>query len=326
MRSRMELVAQERATAERLHGAYRQLIAPTRRAIQDAGETVGSVREFDRYVDLQAMQQQMRVALDEMEWMLQAEGETLTRSAANTALGYAEMSAGVVTGWNAPDPRTLRNAVSFMERPAMQEAIRMWAPYHAESLTNVALTGISLGYNPRKTADLMMAYVDNMPLADAERMMRTVQNWSYRTATTESWRENPNVVSGWWWRSSLNERACIGCISMHGSVHTVDEVLNDHHRGVCVQVPIVAGRTLPGEDAGLAWFREQPEARQIGMMGRARWTAWRDDAFEWRQLSRTYRDAVYGEMRTETPLRDLVSHDAALRYQAEARAARARAA
>ena len=55
----MELVAQERATAERLHGAYRQLVAPTRRAIQDAGETVGSVREFDRYVDLQAMQQQM---------------------------------------------------------------------------------------------------------------------------------------------------------------------------------------------------------------------------------------------------------------------------
>ena len=60
---------------------------------------------------------------------------------------------------------------------------------------------------------------------------------------------------------------------MHGTVHSVDEVLNDHHAGRCAAIPIVplaARLGIPEPDLGDAeqWLRSQPESVQQMMLGK----------------------------------------------------------
>jgi len=320
---RRELVAQERATASRLQAAYNRLIAPTREAIQRLEALPDSQWRAEALADLRQLQEQMQLSLADLEGLLQQEGRALSESAVRLGMQYAEFSAGMPFGWSTPGTRAVARLADYMDRPAMREALSQYGAYHAQQVADLALAGVSHGWNPQRTAAAMRRYIDRMPMADADRLMRTVQNWSYRTASIEGWRANSNVVQGWWWRASLGDpRTCISCINEHGGRHTLDEVLDDHHRGRCVPIPILAGREGPGPGAGEAWFREQPQRTQIQAMGRARWMAWTGGEFEFARLSTTYQDATYGQMRTETPLIELVGADRARYWAATAREAR----
>lgn len=321
-RSRQELALQERDAAVRVRDAYGRLIQPTREVVRTWEGQATTPQEWQRVVDLQALQDGMEYGLADMESLLALEQGELSQAAIQTGMQYAEFSAGIPVGWNVPDAAAIARMADYVDRPAMRAALAQYGEYHAGQVADIALAGMSRGWNPRRTAQAMLAYLDRMPLADAERMMRTSQLWSYREANLASWRENSNVVRGWIWWASLDERTCVGCISQHGTRHGLNETLNDHHNGRCGPLPEVVGRELPAENAGEEWFGAQPERVQVRMMGRARWMAWRDGAFGFDQLSMPYNDAVYGEMRTETPLGRLVPEGEAQRYGEQARAER----
>jgi hypothetical protein len=133
----------------------------------------------------------------------------------------------------------------------------------------MVLAGVAQGYGPRRIATVLEQAL-GMPYAWAETMTRTVQVYSYRTATHAAYAANPQVISGWMWQSARDTRTCLSCLAMDGSVHGLDEVLNDHHRGRCAPVPIVRGTTwvesyVPSRE----WFDQQPTDVQAGMMGGA---------------------------------------------------------
>lgn len=60
------------------------------------------------------------------------------------------------------------------------------------------------------------------------------------------------------------------------------------------------------ETTGKDWFDRQDEATQRSMMGKDKFDAWKEGKFEFGNLSSTHTDDVYGEMRGETPLKDLI--------------------
>ena len=64
----------------------------------------------------------------------------------------------------------------------------------------------------------------------------------------------------------------------------------------------------PVEQSGEDWFRSQSSEQQRAMMGPGKYQAWQEGKFEFSALSTQRPDEVYGQMRTETPLKDLV-HD-----------------
>ena len=105
----------------------------------------------------------------------------------------------------------------------------------------------------------------------------------------------------------LDTSTCASCVVMHGTFHTLDETLDDHYNGRCAMLPVVKGfpRVLE-EGAGEAWFREQPEATQRGILGPGRLDAWNNELFEFSRLSNQVNDDVYGTMRVEAALRDLI--------------------
>jgi hypothetical protein len=173
----------------------------------------------------------------------------------------------------------------------------------AAATANAILEGIGLGYNPRKVAGLITKEI-GMGLTESLRMARTSQLYAYREATRANYIANDNVVKGWIWWAELDSETCMSCVAMHGTVHELDETLDDHHNGRCAMLPYL-GDNAP-EATGKDWFEKQDEATQRSMMGKDKFDAWKGGAFQFSELSSEHKDDVYGNMRGETPLWQLL--------------------
>jgi len=189
----------------------------------------------------------------------------------------------------------LLNRLSFMPE-TVQEAMR-----------NVILEGVRLGRNPLQIARLLTNQF-GMGFTDSARMMRTLQLYSYREATRANWIAG-GIVEGWIWYATLDDRTCMSCVNMHGTIHTLDENLNDHHNGRCAMLsyPFGLDALNMGDPNGLDWFNKQSEAQQVEMMGKAKWEAWKGNQFDFSKLTKTYENDVFGTMRSEASLKDLLN-------------------
>jgi hypothetical protein len=98
----------------------------------------------------------------------------------------------------------------------------------------------------------------------------------------------------------------MSCVAMHGTLHPVDERMNDHHNGLCVPLPAVEGFPNPVEESGEDWFRRQSAGVQRQMMGPGKLDAWNQGLVQIGQMSGVREDDVYGPMRYELPLKALI--------------------
>lgn len=109
---------------------------------------------------------------------------------------------------------------------------------------------------------------------------------------------------------------CMSCVAQHGTLHTLDETLDDHPAGRCVMLPETVSMAELGLDvpetrmeieSGESWFRGLPEVEQRAMMGPGKFDAWRSGRFEFSALSRESHSDKWGRMFSETSLRDLLA-------------------
>lgn len=188
----------------------------------------------------------------------------------------------------------------------LSKRIELWAPNASAQIGKSIIEGVSLGRNPKAIAvDIRKAF--GAGLNDAMRTTRTAQLWAYRESTRLNYLANSDIVKSWIWFASLDDpRTCLSCIAMHGTVHPLDEPMSDHHNGRCTMIP-----QLEGIDYGLQnaeeWFNALSEAQKTERMGIGRYKAYKDGLFTFDKLSRIYNDPVYGDMRSETPLKDLIN-------------------
>jgi hypothetical protein len=201
----------------------------------------------------------------------------------------------------------LARIVRYAESPAMRAGLARFGDAAAEGVLDTLLTLTGQGKGSRTIATaLRNAYA--VPLSWGENLARTSQAYSYRGASHASYRANSDVVQGWVWLATLDARTCPSCIAQHGTRHTNDETLNDHHRGRCTAAPIVIGsRLFDGMQTGPEWFDAQPEAVQRKAMGPGMYDAYKSKAFQWSDVSVTYSDPVYGDMRRAATLKELTT-------------------
>ena len=236
-------------------------------------------------------------------------------------------------------------AANFPSPSAAAAVSSIWNRLPVEAIENaIGITGV-IGeryrqfYSPVKTAEFMDAIVDAMikgqnpritakqgaailrqrafsagsrPLTDAMRQSRTAQIWAWREATRANYLANQRIVSGWTWAATMDDRTCLSCLANHGKEFPLTATLNDHHNGRCVMLPNVPGaealgiRPVPlqsGEDI----FNALPRDEQIRRMGKGRFDAYQAGKFKFDQLTSEYDDEVYGKMRRETPLKQLIA-------------------
>ena len=187
----------------------------------------------------------------------------------------------------------------------LYDRLRNLAGINAQYVADAIIQGITLGWNPRKIAAAVRDAFGR-GLADALRFVRTAQLWTYREANRASMVANQSVLQGWVWDASFDDRVCMSCVVMHGTVHPVEETLNDHHNGRCVAIPLVTGFDNPVEQTGLDWFSQQSEATQRALMGGQNHDAWKGGAFDLSEMTTLRHDEVYGDMRVQTPLWQLL--------------------
>jgi hypothetical protein len=210
---------------------------------------------------------------------------------------------GIASRFNALPKDVIQQLLGFLD-PAgpLYDRLTTLAPYTASLVSDAILSGVSMGYNPRKIAAIVRDAF-GQGLTDALRFVRTAQLWSYREANRATYLMNSDVVEGWIWHAEMGPRTCGSCIAMHGTFHELSERLNDHHNGRCAPIPAVKGfgRVLE-EGAGEAWFNEQPESVQRQILGSGKYEVWKDGGTSFSNLVAVHDDPVYGPMRVEAPL------------------------
>lgn len=187
--------------------------------------------------------------------------------------------------------------------PLRQLLAQSW-PLAADGLTNELVTGVALGYNPRKVARLMAQGATG----SLDRMMviaRTEQLRVYRFANRESYRTS-GVVTGYKRLATHDSRVCAACLMDEGTLYEVGEEMPEHPQGRCTMVPVVEGMRQPTWTAGADWFVQQSPARQQAILGQGRYSAWQAGDFDLDAVVTVKPNLTWGASLQVTPLRELV--------------------
>jgi hypothetical protein len=309
------------AVSIRLQAAYARTLLPIRARVTalvaelDALEAAGTltpqgVRGLRAY---QALLTRIEAEMADFAVIARSEAANAGSAALQLGLGFAEdaviasggSAAQVLAGvWLRPDPAALARLIDYADSGAMRAALERFGANAANNFADTLLALTAQGRGSREMARLMTRWLD-VPYAWADNAVRTTLHYSYRGATHAAYLTNERVVEGWHWASALDARACLSCISQHGSFHPVTEILNDHHRGRCFPIPLVRGSTRTmgrGED----WYARLPEGAQRRVAGDLMYTALRDGAVRWEDLSRPYQNDVFGTMLREANVAELV--------------------
>ena len=319
----MLISKQETKAARDLAKRYKAMyarIAPQVEALAEqiaAGEmTAAEVRKLK---SLAALETAIQEEFTAFSGYLRTEINPLAVSAAGIGAEYAYTVMRYLTGGrdiNQLSPNNIEALLRFLSPgSALYERISKLAGYHTESVIQAILDSVGRGLGPRQVAREIMAAAEGAfggGLVDALRMERTAQLWASRAAAHANYIANNDIVTGWIWIAELDETTCMSCVSLHGQRFDLDEVQDDHHNGRCTSIPEIMGQNpIEGLASGSDWFSNLTEEQQQAMMGPGKYEAWKDGKFDISQLSRQNPDDVYGHMRGEVPLKDLVNGEEA---------------
>lgn len=196
--------------------------------------------------------------------------------------------------WNQPDPNAIFKAVDFISKDAWAEELKRYTGL-VDVINNSALRGIIDGRGPLVIARETRQLVHNLPVARANNLFRTLQLSSYRGATALHQIANAAFIEGVVRIAALDDRTCLCCIALHGTVYPVGTVIQDHHQGRCTGVSKVIGRPLAvrtGED----WFTSLPLSRQAEIAGPGAYEALQSGRAGLRDFVQPYDDPVFGQM------------------------------
>lgn len=106
---------------------------------------------------------------------------------------------------------------------------------------------------------------------------------------------------------------CVACYAMHNTWHPNSERLQDHPNGACAAIPHIRGMPKPIPDGGER-FAQLPPEQQRAALGRAKYDAWRDGAFDFRDLAGAHHSDRWGNSVRERSLASLVGEGRAREY------------
>lgn len=83
---------------------------------------------------------------------------------------------------------------------------------------------------------------------------RTAVHDAGRSATLATYRANPDQVTGWRWEATLDDATCLACVSLHGTVFSLDDEFQESHIGCrCESTPERTGHS-DSNDTGDDWL------------------------------------------------------------------------
>lgn len=344
-RFRRELLANERRAASelvRVYGeAWKRIKAELERlhteydAAKARGEKPGPdwVYQFNR---ARAFRDQVEREL--LAFAQYAEGKVREQQleAIEAAERHAEQLAkralgtpppGLTIDWNRIDRASVATLLGMTQPDSpLHRLLLSISQEGAQAAEDALVQGMLLGQNPREVAR-KMRQVLGTTLSRALTIARTETLRAHREATRASYQANSDIVAGWVWHSALDTRTCAACWAMHGTVHRIDEVLDDHPNGRCAMVPKTKTWSEIGQmygvdlsdvpetsisfPTGAEIFEGLTSEEQIQILGMGKWQAWKEgkitlDSNQETGIVGRKRSKVWGSHRYERSLRELL--------------------
>ena len=196
----------------------------------------------------------------------------------------ALVPSGVKYSFGVPDPKAIERIVGANQKGSpLADLFNGFGSEAADKAGNALVLGITLGESPRRIASLVQNAL-GISRNRALTVARTEMLRAYRTSNLENFRANSAVVSQWQWNCSKSPRTCVACLAMDGSLHDLDEELDEHCNGRCSPIPVtkswadildgtgidtsdIEDTNLDDLQTGAEWFDDQSESVQRGILG-----------------------------------------------------------
>jgi SPP1 gp7 family putative phage head morphogenesis protein len=270
-------------------------------AIQDLDNPTGA--EIKRLPQYKRLTRRMNDELDRFESYLEVAIGAAALAAIGMGLAHSAELVKLAGTFTSLDSGAITPLLNYLRQDGpLYARLKLITTGTLDRVIEQIISGVGQGFNPQKIARLIQDAFGG-GLTDALRNMRTVQLWSYRDSAKANY--TAAGIIQWVWYSELDSLVCEACASEHGTIHDMNETLDGHYNCRCAMLPYIEGLS-PVEQTGQEWFNNLTEAQQVEFMGKNKLDAYRAGKFEFSQLGRNTPNDVYGEMRTVTPLKDLL--------------------
>jgi SPP1 gp7 family putative phage head morphogenesis protein len=152
--------------------------------------------------------------------------------------------------WSRVDSRQIDAIVRRSTQQITSRRKRI-APDAYQAMRRELIRGVASGSNPRATAGRIVKRAEgrfNGGLTRAMNIARTETLDAHRAAAELGQAQHADVLQGWSWLATLDQRTCPSCWAQHGIVHPLDEPgPYDHQQGRCGRLPVLK----PWKDLGL---------------------------------------------------------------------------
>ena len=317
-RHRAEIDRADAANLRQVSAAYVNMydnIAGDVEALRLAIEALGTYLNDDPSVaQVKALPQYKRLMrhgaqeLDRFTVYLETVVGTASLASIGLGLSHSRELVNIMTQarFRGLEPSVMSHLLDYLQRDGpLYKRLQLITTSTVDKVVSQIVEGVGLGRNPRVIASLIQDAFGG-GLTDALRNVRTVQIYSYRDSARANYTTTDGIVSAWIWFAELDADTCLSCVAQHGTIHDLDETLDDHYSGRCTALPYIEQFGNPVEQSGEDWFNSLSEADQKSMMGNDKHSAWQDGKFEFSQLSAQFENEIYGSMRSEASLASLI--------------------
>lgn len=228
---------------------------------------------------------------------------------------------------------------------------RSFGAASAQMASDALIEGLILGYNPRKVAPMVRDAL-GIQLNRALTICRTEVLRAHREAAHQIYAENADVVKGWRWQAALSGNTCAVCISLHGREFPMSEKMSSHPNCRCCAAPITYSWEELGKRFGVDWsgvddagpsfeelakkynmspeqiaryrartgtgvdyFKSLTPEEQIRIIGKGRWTAWKDGIIKFDEIVKETWSPEWGAGKTIISLKEVLDPEQIQRYQ-----------
>jgi hypothetical protein len=207
--------------------------------------------------------------------------------------------------WNRINVDAVQSMIGFAgDGSPLERLLREDYPDAVDGMLKALINGVARGQGAAATAR-DMADGMGMGLDRALLIARTETARAYRTASTEQYRRS-GVVSGFR-RLVKKATACMACLMLDGEEFEMERELDDHPRGKCMSIPIVAGAPAAQWETGPEWFTNLTPEEQIERMGPEKYQLWQDGQFQLSDLARKAHSDVWGDAPRVASVKELVN-------------------
>jgi SPP1 gp7 family putative phage head morphogenesis protein len=254
----------------------------------------------------------------------QSDGITLSVDAAKqltvSALGPAPD--GVEVAWNRLPKATVEALVGYAsDGSPLRVLLDEFGLDASRQIRGVLIAGVSRGAGAAQmTRELKTLVGDGKDPGNlkgrAETIVRTEFHRASRAAQLDSYGQNADLFEGWVWTAALDGRTCTSCWAMHGTLHPLTEMLDDHPNGRCVMTPRTKSwdeltgeggheDTRPTIEDGSARFARLTPERQKEVLGAGLYDLYAAGTVSLPELVRQDKSPRWGTMRRPATLKEV---------------------